>query len=320
MRLWTWLRSLFARDDETGATTGTNKPLISLVLLLRKPQALDDQALADMIQQAWGIEMRLHDPKAIDFVVGVAPTFMIACRGQHFSVHNFKIPYVKDVAAEAQSIIDFKAREAFREHKAWIAVDLLWEERPERLPEVYGQLGKLIAELAGEDCTALYCPATKKIVPYDDWIAEQLRGADVLEVFHRLLRVPVVSITDDDPAMEAAVEEARRRWPEFVAAFDKRRPEQNFAVRARFSDGQNTETMWAAVTELEDDVVILGTLENEPVNVKMKYGSRVRVSSRELNDWIISGRDGLKGGFTIKILDELHKGRGGPRNHERRFP
>jgi len=160
----------------------------------------------------------------------------------------------------------------------------------------------------------LVCPATTKMIPYDDWVAEQLRGADVLAVFHRLVRVPVVPIGDDDPAMEAAVEEARRRWPEFVAAFDSRRAEQNFAVKAPFSDGKNTEFMWAAVTDLEDDVIIMGTLENEPVSVNMSYGSRVRVSSADLTDWIISEKNAsLKGGFTIKVSDEMQKGRGGSR-------
>lgn len=309
MQLWDWVKSWFERDDDAD---GSAKPLISLVLLLRKPRRLDDQKLADVIQKAWGIEMRLHDPKAIDFVVGVSPTFMIACRGQHFSVHNFKIPYAKDVAAEAESITDFQMRKAYLEHKAWLAVDLLWEERPERLPEVYGQIGKLIAELAQTDCTAVYSPATSKMILYDDEVEEQLRGPDVLEVFHRLVRVPVVPIADDDPALEEAAEEARRRWPEFVAAFETRRSEQNFAVKAPFSDGANTEVMWAAVTGIEDDEVF-GALENQPVSVNLKYGSKVQVSSADLTDWIISGEGSLKGGFTIKVIDELQKGRVGPR-------
>lgn len=310
MQLWDWLKSWFERDDDADAST--NKPLISLVLLLRKPRRLDDQALADAIQAAWGIEMRLHDPKAIDFVVGASPMFMIACRGQHFSVHNFKIPYAKDVAAEAESITDFQMRRAYLEHKAWLAVDLLWEERPERMPEVYGQIGKLIAELAGADCTALYSPATTQMILYDDAVAEQLRGSDVLEVFNRLMRVPVVPLAEDDPAMAAAIEEARRRWPEFVAGFDTRRAEQNFAVKAPFSDGENTEVMWAAVTDIEDDE-IHGALENQPVSVNLSYGSQVQVSSADVIDWIISGTESIKGGFTIKVSGELQKGRGGPR-------
>jgi uncharacterized protein YegJ (DUF2314 family) len=112
--------------------------------------------------------------------------------------------------------------------------------------------------------------------------------------------------------MQAAVAEARRRWPEFVAAFEQRRAGQLFAVKAPITDGNNTEFMWAAVTAIEGDLV-LGTLENEPVDLKnFRYGGRVRIPSIDLNDWIISEGDSHRGGFTINVLTDLHGGSAGP--------
>src|SRR5262249_48937907 len=145
-----------------------------------------------------------------------------------------------------------------------------------------------------------------QIIPYDDSLEEKLRGGDVFEVFQKLVHVPVVQVPDDDPRMKAAVAEARRRWPESVDALEKRQPGQRFAVKAPITDGKNTEFMWADVTAIEGDL-ILGTLENEPVDLKnLRYGSRVRIQHSVLNDWIVSdGRSIQLGGFTIKVIQNL---------------
>ena len=56
----------------------------------------------------------------------------------------------------------------------------------------------------------------------------------------------------DCAIMVAAVAECRRRWPEFVAAFEARSGE-NFLVKAPVAHGDNTEFIWLSVTALEND-------------------------------------------------------------------
>ena len=73
----------------------------------------------------------------------------------------------------------------------------------------------------------------------------------------------------DDPRYKTAEAEARRRWPEFVAAFARRAPGDTFSVKSAFSDGKQTEWMWIRVESIEPDGEggqrIKGTLASEPV-------------------------------------------------------
>jgi uncharacterized protein YegJ (DUF2314 family) len=107
--------------------------------------------------------------------------------------------------------------------------------------------------------------------------------------------------------MKAAVEEAQRRWPEFVAAFARRAPEQTFGVKVPITDGKTTEFIWVSVTSLEDDR-ICGKIDNDPVDLtNVKHGSRVRVKQRKLNDWAYMVGDEMIGGFTVKVLQDLQR-------------
>ena len=115
-------------------------------------------------------------------------------------------------------------------------------------------------------------------------------------------QVPVMGVAADDPLMLASVAEARRRWPEFVAEFEQRSPEQMFAMKAEFSEGETREFMWLQVTAIENDT-IYGTLDSDPVHIKrVSAGSRVQVDVQSLNDWIFTKGKGTRGGFTIEAV------------------
>ena len=109
--------------------------------------------------------------------------------------------------------------------------------------------------------------------------------------------------------MQAAVEEARRRWPEFVTAFETRGPGQG-SVKCPITAGGNTEFIWIEVTAIENDT-IYGTLANDPMDLgSLRLGSRVKASAGELNDWIyFDEADSMHGGFTIKVVEEISKER-----------
>jgi uncharacterized protein YegJ (DUF2314 family) len=111
--------------------------------------------------------------------------------------------------------------------------------------------------------------------------------------------------------MQQAVAEARRRWPEFVGAFESRSTDQMFGVKAKFTQGENSEFMWLSVKAVENGV-IFGVLDNNPVDLtKPKLGDRVRVNVADLNDWVITTTSGSQpemiGGFTIKVVDAAQR-------------
>lgn len=298
MGIWGWIKRLFGRKEE-------DRPLVSIVLLLRRPRCLDKAIVKTLVQQALGITLS-DDPNATEFVVGENPTYVLQYARGTYLIHNFPAPYVEDVQAQAEQIGELRRRKAFAEHRAWLSVDQLRGDPR----EAYAIIGKLVAHLLEDDCLALYHPESSRMVVCDPSMREKLLGPDPLGIFGASANPPVTSVPDDAAAMAAAVEEAGRRWPEFVEAFSRRTADQRFAIKAPFTDGDETEFMWVVVISIKEDCVI-GTLGNEPVNVSnIKLGDPVRVPLADLNDWMYTrGDDDMVGGFTTRVLMEIEKRR-----------
>lgn len=115
---------------------------------------------------------------------------------------------------------------------------------------------------------------------------------------------PVVSVESGDPQMKAAVEQARRQWPEFLDAFQNRKPEQPFTIKAPFGSGDRKEFMWVIVESIEGQTVH-GILDNEPAYAdKVKLGNKVQIPVEQINDWIYFDTEHQPhGGFTVKVLE-----------------
>jgi hypothetical protein len=93
----------------------------------------------------------------------------------------------------------------------------------------------------------VYLPETGHRRPYDDDVVTALRSEQPLQEPENWGMPPAMTIEDDDPGLLAAVAEGRRRWPEFLQAFERRHPDQIFSVKASFTDGEHTEWMWVVV-------------------------------------------------------------------------
>lgn len=286
-----------------------NEPLISLVLLLRRPRTLDKQAVSRVADRAVGVSRTTQLPDSAGVLPGIPPPFLVTAGGFTFGVLNVSSPYVEDVESAAEAIGDLRVRKAFGEHRAWLAVDLMGAEQDTDLDEAYRYIGKLVAGFAGEDCLAIFAPATGRMNVLDEDLLAKLRGPDPLEAVTELTHPPVIEIADDDPRMMAAVEQARARWPEFVEAFAKRRPGDHLAVKAPLTDGKNTEFIWVEVSEIDGDV-IRGKLGNEPVYTRdLRMEDAVEVKLQDVSDWAYEDADGFHGGFTMEVLMEAQKRR-----------
>jgi uncharacterized protein YegJ (DUF2314 family) len=295
MGLWSWVTRLFGKKEEA-------PPPTSLVFLLREPRYLDAAIVRKAVERAFGVDLSDTSEDARDFVVGgeELPTYIVQVQDRHFLVHNFPTPYFDDREQVARQIGDMRLSKAVRDHQAWLSVDAMLPESEE---DAYQRIGKLLAELADEDCLAILAPEFSRINSWEPGLEATLRGPRPLDAARQMSQPPVIEIPADDPAMLAAVAEARWRWPEFVAAFEHRQPGQTFAVKARFQEGEAEEFIWVIVNALEQDT-IYGTLDNDPVGLrKLAVGSRVRVAAAEINDWLYhKDREDLHGGFTIEVL------------------
>ena len=289
--------------------------MLSIVAMLRVPQRLEPIYIASAAKRAWDADLSHGEEEGEGedgFVVGndELPTLVVSFRGRMILVNNFSHPYVDDPQTVADSIPDLRLRGLVAEHTAWLSCDAMGVESFDDRDAVldwYQILGKLISELVDDNCLAIFVPQTGQVFPNMSETLEMLKSADPINALNEDAPVPVIPISDDDPRMMAAVDEARRTWPQFVSAFEQRDGE-NFGIKAPVTENGNTEFIWMTVTALENGT-IFGELANEPIDLgNLTHGSRVRVEESELNDWAYIGRDGQPNGmFTVKVLSDASR-------------
>ncbi|PWU18970.1 MAG: hypothetical protein C5B50_07675 [Verrucomicrobia bacterium] len=113
----------------------------------------------------------------------------------------------------------------------------------------------------------------------------------------------------DDPEMNAAVEEAQRKLPEFRRALDEdaRRliPAMVGAlVKARFESPITgaIEHMWIDDVGFEGEEIV-GTLASDPQNIpELSKGECVTVSPEAISDWVYRQGGRTIGGFTVRVM------------------
>jgi uncharacterized protein YegJ (DUF2314 family) len=181
-------------------------------------------------------------------------------------------------------------------------------------PVSHRVMGKLVAEFVGPDCLALYHPPNERIVPVTSGLADllqaKLRGDCPIEaLFGADARVfdPVVTVAGNDPRMLAAMDEARRRFPEFLRFFRESGGQGRFAVKARLESGDNAEHLWVEVYRV-DGGRIWGSLCNDPVHLEnYRAGTRIDLSESEIEDWGVFAEDGglVSGLFTTAAIEEI---------------
>ncbi len=318
---WDVLRHFSPRAlAESDPNAEPDGPMVSLVLLLRRPRHLEANLVARYAELVWATPFKSlsadsepQDDPPGPWVGGQSPIFMVSAPEGFFIVHNHDRPYFDDPAKLAEEVDELRLRKVIEDNRGWLAVDLmrLSDDQAPR-ESAYPAIARFIAELAGPDCQAVFQPATNRFNPWDDELEAKLRAGDVADVFAEPTQVPVINVPEDDPRMLAAVTEARTRWPEFVAAFDAKAGE-SFSVKAPVTAGGNTEFIWVQVESVAGED-IAGTLGNEPVDLgDLREGSPVTVQVPELNDWMFL-RDGEPVGlFTVKAIQEIQKERAAER-------
>jgi uncharacterized protein YegJ (DUF2314 family) len=277
--------------------------ITSLVLLLREAYQLDAEKVRNAAERAFGHEFALNDPQAeYGVLVTDKPGCFVVRNATHIlGVINVAEPYLQNVGEAADQQRVFLLKRALQEHRAWLAVDWLQGVGPPS----YGPIGKLLAELINESDLplALYCPEKGEMNSYGPDLVEQLRSQDPLTALRQPCPDLTVAVEDDDAEMTAAQLEACERWPEFVQAFEKRKPMQGFAVKVPFREAKEQEWMWVEVTRIDGDQ-IQGKLANQPELIRhVKLGDEVTVPRADVADWIYSAGERMVGGFTSKVLE-----------------
>jgi uncharacterized protein YegJ (DUF2314 family) len=228
-----------------------------------------------------------------------------------YLVNCFPNPYVEDPAAASEGIVDLRLRRLFAEHRAWLSCDVMGgvdhDTPDEVVREQYRQIAKLLIEFFDDNCLLIFVPELDRGYPVNDETEQALRSDDPLAALQGSLTVPIIPVADDDPALVAAVAEARQSWPRFVAAYEQQAG-RNFGVKAPVTHSGNTEFIWLTVTALEGDRVF-GELANDPGNLgPLKLGSKVSVPVADLNDWCYLDAQGkIQGAYTVAAVMEASR-------------
>ena len=300
-------------EDEAEEESGS-KSMISLVQLRTQPRYLEAAVLANALSAAWGLNIvgsEGEDPEEADgFVVGDNPLFIVMLSkpvDARFIVHNHEQNYFDEAVDVAEHMPNLRFAEIIRDHQAWLAVDLIQvEDTKLGQDEAYRLIGKAVSALADDEVLAILCPQHRFFNLWSPELESLLCSESPLDALQEEVKAPVFGVPDGDK-IEQAIAEARRRWPEFVARFQQRDPEdERYLVKAPFlgEDGQ-TEHMWLQVFGLEPDY-IHGHLMNHPMHTtKLKQGSQVEVPVAELSDWVCPDAEGNPmGNFTFRVVKE----------------
>ncbi len=119
----------------------------------------------------------------------------------------------------------------------------------------------------------------------------------------------VVIVEGDDPAMKAAIAEARSTLPQFWQVFEKRnRDESDFSLKVKVTDSKGTEHFWVSDLDRHGGK-IQGTINNDPeVVASVKLGQRIDIQEADISDWLYMRGGKIVGNRTmIPLLKKMPK-------------
>ena len=281
----------------------------AIVLLLEAPRPLSTSQVSEHFSRVTGRsfeetsldEARGDANRAKDFIVTAPPSFLVNSRGTVFLINNVPKPYFNDAGKIAEATNELRLKQVITRHTAWLSVEILHPEAVSH--ENYRIVGQVTADLIGRDCLALFHPPANKLIPCNlDEVPEQLRSDDpIASVFGSVPYIPVV-VTGDNPRLREAEDEARKRLPEFEAAF-KSNSGSRFSVKVRLAVDDKSEHIWINVSEISS-ASLCGELGNHPVDLPgLHLGSKVEIDRSQVEDWVYRNTAGEPVGmFTVAIL------------------
>lgn len=115
-------------------------------------------------------------------------------------------------------------------------------------------------------------------------------------------------VTDDDPRLEAARQQAKDTFPEFVTAFKSRKPMWSYTVEVNYEEGGASEYLTLNVVKLTDSEVT-GVIVGYPRVVKRQSGETITAPVSAISDWRVENPEGeVSGGYVEQERAKLQRG------------
>lgn len=287
----------------------SNSSPISIVLFRPSPRRLTEADVRGAYRRALGKEPELQKIPIPD---GLTNGFLLMSDElPPMAIIDSTRGYMEP--EEAQTVANrFEhpvARAAIREHKAWVSVDAMGitpsQLKGDDRAMVYTLLGKVAAEFYDDQCLLLYLPAEGRVAQPGPTVESQLKQGGVAALFgDDSLQAPMFQVTKDDPQVNAAIAEARRRLPEFLGEFERRGTVCTPMFKASFPTGESdNEYIWLSLTDI-NDAGLTGTIENPPINPSIPAkGSTVSIPLDRVVDWAyLDDKENPVGLFVDRVL------------------
>lgn len=263
---------------------------VALVILQTQPQVLSRAHVTHAVGQALGRSFPESEVTEEDFSF-----YRLWVEGFEFTIASRPEPYVpKENAVTA----DIRLNDVILRHEAAVLVDC-WAAPPGISRESSTDLmGKIVHALLDETSLAVFAFHTQRLNPLDDTLREMLAEGRASEAMAMATADAVIGVHNADELMNAAIEEARARWPEFVAAFRAHGRDTRAIVKAKFGEGDDAEHMWFEV-HAADETGAEGVLQSQPYFLpRPRQGDPVRVPVEDVSDWIAVVNEELRGNFS----------------------
>lgn len=271
------------------------KEIVAIVFLLKFPRLLTAQSVEQSLRQA----DVFSDSEGV-LVFREEQTSYLRGTIDGFELTIQSLPQKYFGLSRPRQGLEARLAEGMTSHQGYVSIDC-WKA-PEGISRRNARplMAKIAAALTDESTLLYYDWTTRRMCLNDPEILELLAAGNLDEAIQDIGDV-VVNVDYNSGKTVQAVEEARRRWPEFVVAFQTRGDEP-FLAKVRFEHGENVEHMWVEVTAC-DEKSLTGTVANRPFKIpKPKEGDVITAPIEELSDWLMIRDDEPVGGFVEAIL------------------
>ncbi|RYG29545.1 DUF2314 domain-containing protein [bacterium] len=279
-----FVKKLFQRE------TPPDLDPVALVMLLTEPRVLSRSHVAHAVGQA--IEAPFGEGQVVEEAFSYHRLIVL---GYELTIGSRPQPYIpKDRPPTG----DWRMDGVIQKHEAAILIDC-WDAPPGQTREDSTDLmGRIVAALNDDTTLAVFAFHTQRLNVMDEKLLGMLTEGRGREAMETNTSDAIVGIHNEDALMNAAIDEARSRWPEFVAHFARRGSDDGFLVKARFGDGDGAEHMWLTV-DAADEEGVAGILQSQPfVLPRPRQGDAVRVERERVSDWIASVNGTAHGNFS----------------------
>jgi len=145
----------------------------SIVMLLRTPQPFSEEDLNAAGERAWDMPFSGESSSTYCVVPATAQITLIKAGKYLFNLLQEGSFYIGPVEETASKLSKPEQQQAWRQHTAWAAFDLMNNDVPKN--EAYAALARWIVQLADQNCSGIYLPKASIFFPNNGVAEEGLR-------------------------------------------------------------------------------------------------------------------------------------------------